>query len=82
MTTAVAARGRASSPAGRSAGKHSNLYLLAHHDPTGKPLLQPRSLSIGQTGGLLAELMLGRSVSLRHDGAAVPEGAPVGAARP
>jgi ABC-2 type transport system permease protein len=30
MTTAVAARGRASGPADRSAGKHGNLYLLAH----------------------------------------------------
>jgi len=45
--------------------------LLAHHDATGKLLLQPRSLSIGRAGGLLAGLMLGRSVSLRHDGETV-----------
>ena len=46
-----------------------DLYLLAHHDVTGRPLLQPRPLSIGLAGGLLAELMLGGSISLRHDGA-------------
>jgi Golgi phosphoprotein 3 (GPP34) len=46
-----------------------DLYLLAHHDVTGKPLLQPRPLSIGLAGGLLAELMLGGSIGLRHDGA-------------
>jgi hypothetical protein len=46
-----------------------DLYLLAHHDVTGRPLLQPRPLSIGLAGGLLAELMLGGSISVRHDGA-------------
>jgi len=48
-----------------------DLYLLAHHDVTGKPLLQPRPLSIGLAGGLLAELMLGGSISLWPDGAVV-----------
>ena len=46
-----------------------DLYLLAHHEVTGKPLLQPRPLGIGLAGGLLAELMLAGSISLRHDGA-------------
>lgn len=45
------------------------LYLLAHHEVTGKPLLERRPLSIGLAGGLLAELMLGGSISLRDDGA-------------
>jgi len=45
-----------------------DLYLLAHNDVTGKPLLQPRPLSIGLAGGLLAELRLGGSISLWPDG--------------
>ncbi len=44
-----------------------DMYLMAHHDLTGKPLLQPRPLSLGLAGGLLAELMLGGSIGLRHD---------------
>jgi hypothetical protein len=44
------------------------VYLLAHHDLTGRPLLQPRPLGLGLAGGLLAELMLGGSIGLRHDG--------------
>jgi hypothetical protein len=46
-----------------------DLYLMAHHDLTGKPLLQPRPLGLGLAGGLLAELMLGGSIGLRYDGA-------------
>ena len=49
-----------------------DLYLMAHHELTGKPFLQPRALGIGLAGGLLAELMLGGSISLRHDGAVRP----------
>jgi Golgi phosphoprotein 3 (GPP34) len=49
-----------------------DLYLMAHHDVTGKPLVQPRALGTGLAGGLLAELMLGGAVILRHDGAVVP----------
>ena len=45
-----------------------DLYLMAHHDLTGKPFLQPRPLGLGLAGGLLAELMLGGSIGLRHDG--------------
>ena len=48
-----------------------DLYLLAHSDVNGKPLLQPRPLGIGLAGGLLAELMLGGSIGLWHDGAVV-----------
>lgn len=35
-----------------------DLYLLAHHDVTGKPFVQPRALGLGLAGGLLAELVL------------------------
>jgi hypothetical protein len=35
-----------------------DLYLLAHHEQTGKPHLQPRALGVGLAGGLLAELVL------------------------
>jgi hypothetical protein len=45
-----------------------DLYLLAHDDRTGRPLLAPRALGIGLAGALLAELMLGGSISLRRDG--------------
>jgi Golgi phosphoprotein 3 (GPP34) len=31
-----------------------DLYLLAHHDVTGKPYLQPRAIGIGLAGALLA----------------------------
>jgi hypothetical protein len=41
-----------------------DLYLVAHHEQTGKPHLQPRALGLGLAGGLLAELMLSRSIRL------------------
>jgi hypothetical protein len=42
-----------------------DLYLLAHHEVTGKPRLQPRAAGLGLAGGLLAELMLSGSIGLR-----------------
>jgi len=36
-----------------------DLYLMAHHEVTGKPFVQPRALGAGLAGALLAELMLG-----------------------
>lgn len=45
-----------------------DLWLMAHHELTGKPFLPPRALGIGLAGGLLAELMLGGCIGLRHDG--------------
>jgi len=45
-----------------------DLYLMAHHDMTGKPLLETRGLGLGLAGALLAELMLGRSAGLQPDG--------------
>jgi hypothetical protein len=35
-----------------------DLYLMAHHEVTGKPLLQPRAAGLGLAGALLAELAL------------------------
>ena len=48
-----------------------DLYLMAHHEISGRPLLQPRPLGMGLAGALLAELMLGGSIVLwpgRHGG--------------
>jgi Golgi phosphoprotein 3 (GPP34) len=45
-----------------------DLYLMAHNDLTGKPLLETRGLGLGLAGGLLAELMLGRCADLQPDG--------------
>jgi hypothetical protein len=41
-----------------------DLFLLAHHDITGRPLLQPRAAGLGVAGGLLAELMLAGALAL------------------
>jgi hypothetical protein len=45
-----------------------DLYLIAHHEVTGKPYLPPRALGAGLAGGLLAELMDGDmpAVTLRR----------------
>ena len=48
-----------------------DLYLLAHDDRSGKPLLQPRPLGTGLAGALLAELMLAGCIGLRSDSAVV-----------
>ena len=42
-----------------------DLYLMAHHEVSGRPLLQPRALGTGLAAALLAELMLGGSIVLR-----------------
>jgi Golgi phosphoprotein 3 (GPP34) len=41
-----------------------DLYLLAHHEATGRPHLHPRAAGLGLAGALLAELMLSGSISL------------------
>ncbi len=44
-----------------------DLYLMAHHETSGKPFLGPRPLGIGLAGGLLAELMLRGCVFVGFD---------------
>src|SRR6266700_6005282 len=48
-----------------------DLYLMAHHEVSDKPFLQPRALGTGLAGGLLAELMLDGGITWRHDGTIV-----------
>lgn len=45
-----------------------DLYLLAHDDATGKPLLQSRALGTGLAGALLAELMLAGAIWVQAEG--------------
>ena len=75
-------------PCGLSAGLGGtglvadDLYLLAHDDRTGKPLLQPRALGIGLAGALLAELRLPGWIGRRWDGTVViAQGVPYQAAQ-
>jgi hypothetical protein len=42
-----------------------DLWLLAHHEATGRAHLQPRAAGLGLAGALLAELMLSGSIGLR-----------------
>jgi len=53
-----------------------DLYLLAHHEVTGKPHLQPRAAGLGLAGALLAELMLSGNAYLWPDRIAVTDRSP------
>jgi hypothetical protein len=53
-----------------------DLYLLAHHDATGKPLVQPRAKGLGLAGGMLAELVLPGSLYLVRGGLTVADRRP------
>jgi hypothetical protein len=59
-----------------------DLYLMAHHEVSGRPFLQPRVLGIGLAGGLLAELMLAGGIGLRYDGAVLAGAVLAGADQP
>ena len=41
-----------------------DLYLMAHHDVTGRPYLQPRATGIGLAGALLAELTIAGTIEV------------------
>jgi hypothetical protein len=41
-----------------------DLYLIAHHEVSGKPHLQPRALGLGLAGALLAELILTGTITV------------------
>jgi hypothetical protein len=55
-----------------------DLYLLAHHEITGKPHLQPRAAGLGLAGALLAELMLSGKIYLQPDRIMVADRSPPG----
>jgi hypothetical protein len=52
-----------------------DLYLLAHHECTGRPHLQPRAAGLGLAGALLAELVLSGAVRIWR-GLVIPGGGP------
>jgi Golgi phosphoprotein 3 (GPP34) len=45
-----------------------DLYLMAHHDVSGRPFLQPRATGLGLAGALLAELVLARRIDIGPQG--------------
>jgi len=45
-----------------------DLWLLAHHEITGKPHIAPRAVGLGLAGGLLAELVLDGHAGVWHGG--------------
>jgi hypothetical protein len=63
MTAGLAGTGRVA----------DDLYLMAHHETSGKPFLGPRPLGTGLAGALLAELMLPGCVFAGFDGAVVAD---------
>lgn len=44
-----------------------DLYLIAHHELSGKPYLSPRAAGIGLAGGLLAELLVAQTPAVTLD---------------
>jgi hypothetical protein len=44
-----------------------DLYLMAHHEVTGRPYLHRRAIGIGLAGALLAELVLAGSIRVRSE---------------
>jgi len=55
-----------------------DLYLLAHHEITGKAHLQPRAAGLGLAGALLAELTLSGNIYLQADQIMVADRSPPG----
>ena len=55
-----------------------DLYLLAHHEITGKLHLQPRAAGLGLAGALLAELMLSGKIYFQPDQIMVADRSPPG----
>ena len=53
-----------------------DLYLMAHHERSGRPHLQPRALGLGLAGALLAELVLAGKIWIWPDGIVVADAAP------
>lgn len=55
-----------------------DLYLLAHHEISGKLHLQPRAAGLGLAGALLAELTLSGNIYLQADRIMVADRSPPG----
>ncbi|HVB44150.1 MAG TPA: GPP34 family phosphoprotein [Streptosporangiaceae bacterium] len=53
-----------------------DLYLIAHHDVSGKPFLQPRALGLGLAGALLAELVIAGRIRIGPDAVTVTNATP------
>lgn len=47
-----------------------DLYLMAHHEVTGKSYLHPRAIGVGLAGALLAELVLAGAIRIWPEGIA------------
>ena len=64
MMTRPAGGPRARVPALGGTGRLADdLYLIAHHELTGRPQLAPRAVGLGLAGALLGELVLAGAVS-------------------
>jgi hypothetical protein len=50
-----------------------DLWLMAHHEITGRPHLAPRAMGLGLAGGLLAELWLAGSIGIWPAGIAAAD---------
>lgn len=71
-----ASRGQLMPKLGGTGRLADDLYLMAHHEVSGKPYLQPRAIGLGLAGGLMAELVLSGKICVRPDGVAVAGPAP------
>jgi Golgi phosphoprotein 3 (GPP34) len=63
--TRTAGSSRVPAPSLAGTGRLADdLYLMAHHERTGRPLLAPRAAGLGLAGGLLGELILAGALSI------------------
>ena len=70
ISTPVTSRAAQLSGTGRIA---DDLYLLAHHEITGRPHIQPRAVGLGLAGALLSELTLPGAIRIWR-GLVIPGG--------
>jgi hypothetical protein len=55
-----------------------DLYLMAHHEATGRPYLHPRALGLGLAGALLAELVLSGNARIGRGAVVITRQSPPG----
>jgi hypothetical protein len=68
---------RAAVPALGGTGRLADdLYLMAHHERTGRPLLAPRAAGLGLAGALLGELVLDGAISVTASAVTAADPAP------